>query len=197
MKIKTLVPAIAAMSVALSPAALAADFSYSYVEAGVSLIDLDGIDAKGVGFGGSAEVSENIAVFAGYAIASTDDEFVLNGVQDDFELSGYTLGVRFHTPVSDTTDFVGSFSFGNSEVEFGGETADGDSKSLTAGVRSLVSSSLELSGGLVHVRGEGESDTGFGIGARTVISEDLSALFSFSAIGDVDTIGFALRVDLK
>jgi hypothetical protein len=197
MNIKTLASTFAVMSIALSPAALAADFSYSYVEAGIALLDIDGEDGKGFALGGSAEVGENVAVFASYATATSDDEYLFNGNIDEIEVSGYTIGLSFHTPVSDTTDFVGSIGFGNSEAEFAGATADADTKSLTAGVRSMVSSSLELSGGLVHVRGEGESDTGFGVAARTGINENLSAIFSFESFDDVDVIGLSLRVDLK
>ncbi len=156
--IKTMIGYGAIASLALAPAAVLADSpDYTYIEGAYVNLDFDGGgNLDGFSISGSAEVGENIFIFAGYS-----------GISDagvDFNV--LTAGIGYKSAISDTTDVNASIAFVSAEVDlgpFGSATEDG--YALDVSLRSMVSNEFELNGGITYVDlGGGVDDTAFHVG---------------------------------
>ena len=173
--IKTMIRYGAIASLALAPAAVLADSpEYTYIEGAYVNIDIDGIDdGDGFGIGGSAEVGENIFIFANYATV---------GFSFGIDFDTIEAGIGYKSAISDTTDVNVSIAYVNAEVDAGVfGSFDDDGYGLDVSLRSMVSNEFELNGGIAYVDfgGSGGDDTSFHVGGVYSFND------SFAVGGDI------------
>lgn len=160
---------IALMCILAAPLAAADDLSYSYAEGWYSDIDFDGIDGDALGGGVSVEVSDATFIYGAYESGEINTWF------DDVDISTLQIGGGWHTPFTDSTDFV---------VQGGGFRADvsdyGDAEwgaNVGAGVRGAVTQVIILEAGIQYAHFwdsdiDGELSTS--VGGEFRVSESLS-----------------------
>lgn len=166
----------------------AAELSYSNI--GLSYLSQDGAD--GIGLVASIELNENIFLLGG--LAHTQADVTLNGATLD--LYNRNLGVGFHSPINETTDFVMSLEYLEVEIDdFFGDTSKGDGYGLRPGIRSKISEAVELNVGIFHANLEGASETGLTLGAAVNVSSNLALNVNYVNIDDADAIALGLRVE--
>jgi len=175
-------------SLALAPAAVfAASPDYTYIEGGYVNSDFDGgPSADGFGIGGSAEVDENIFIFAGFSRVSDAGQ----------DLDILTAGIGYKSAVSDTTDVNVSIAYVDVDLSgFGSE----DGYALDASLRSMVSSEFELNGGITYVDlgGAGGDDTAFHVGGVYSFNDSFAVTGGISASNDVTTFSIGGRFYVK
>lgn len=138
----------------------AADFDYTFVEAGIVNTEVDvgpfSIDGDGLGFNGSYAFSDSMQFIGGYS--TQDYDFGIDG-------SLLSVGVGFNSSLTDSLDFVADLSYLDAEVATALGSADENGYGIGAGVRALVGSGVELEGGIVYQDIE-SSDTALRIGGR-------------------------------
>ena len=180
-------------SLALAPAAvLAASPDYTYIEGAYVNIDLDGVDdGDGFGIAGSAEVGENIFIFADYSSV---------GFSGGLDFSIYNVGVGYKSAVSDTTDVNASIAYINAELDAGMlGSADEDGYSLDVSLRSMVSNEFELNGGInyLDLGGSGGDDTLFHVGGVYSFNDSFAVTGDFSVGDDITTFLIGGRFYVK
>ena len=125
-----------------APAAMANDhISYSYLEADWTQIDADDLDDEsGWSLRGSGEISEHFYVFGDYSTAEFD------GFGGDVDVSLWDIGLGWHTPLSDMTDFLieGGYMELEADSRFG--SADDGGAFGNVGLRMALAPSFELTG---------------------------------------------------
>ena len=145
---------------ALSTAAVAEDFDYSYLQLNYGTLEFDDInvDGDGLGLSGSYAISPDWHVFGGY-----------QAVGLDFGVDVTTLGagIGYNTELSPVVDMVARLSY--QYVEFdapgGGGNFDDSGLGLGIGIRFAASEEFELTAGIDYVDfGDGGDDTGFSAG---------------------------------
>lgn len=169
MRTHVLLGSIAALS--LAGPALAADFSYSYVELGWVNSELDDLDVDGDGFAirGSFGFTRNLHAFAAYS----DQDF-------DFDVKGETLelGLGYAWPLTGNLDLVGRVSYLRTEAEvdlpvFGSLSVEDDGFGVGALLRGRIAERLELAGGFDYVNFDDGGDD---------VAASLGALYYFTRI---------------
>lgn len=135
--------------------------TYTYAEVGYLNLDVDGGGSlDGLRIGGSIAINPEFHILADYLRVS-DGPLMLDGT---------TLAAGFNMPLSGTTDFVARLGWVRAGAEFDmgaplGTLSDSDDGWMVqAGLRSMVSSELELNAFVTHTDVAG-SDTAFSIGA--------------------------------
>lgn len=180
---------VIAVLLPLSAAATAEGLDYSFIQASYTQVEFDDFDVDGDGFGigGSFAVADRFAIFAGYATGDFDF---------DVETTDIEVGGMFHTPLSESVDFVSSLSYVSAEVEAPGfGSVDDDGFGLGVGLRALASPKLELNGGVSYVDlNDSGDDTTFGAGVRYHFTEAFSAGLAGNWGDDVSSYGISGRV---
>ena len=181
--IKTMIRYGAIASLALAPAAVLADSpEYTYIEGAYVNIDIDGIDdGDGFGIGGSAEVGENIFIFANYATV---------GFSFGIDFDTIEAGIGYKSAISDTTDVNVSIAYVNAEVDAGVfGSFDDDGYGLDVSLRSMVSNEFELNGGIAYVDfgGSGGDDTSFHVGGVYSFNDSFAVTDDISVGEDITT----------
>jgi len=176
----------------LAPTALLAQetgpgMSYSAFDVGYLIdVELDGpgnIDGDGFEIGGSYELTDKFYVFGEW------QDWSLDAGVDGEQLE---LGGGFHTPLSNTVDFVATLSYLDAEIGNG----DDDGLGLSGGVRARLSDSFELDGGVRFVDfDEGGNDTGFTVGGRWYFADNMAITARADFFDDVDVLGVGFRVE--
>ncbi len=179
------VSALAAL--AMGGQAMAADFSYDYLEGGLVLAQLPGSnDGKGLNVNGSKtlpQVHENFTLIGG--IQYLDFE----GGYNTLNLSG---GAGFHWPVASIVDVVGGLTLEYYDNDFDSDVGLG----VSGGARvQPFGEAWEFNGGLRHIDVGAYDDTFVEVGARYTFSPGLSGGVKLSA-GDVDTWTLSLRWEM-
>lgn len=171
-------------------------FSYDFV--GIAYLQAEILDEDfgGFGFYGSAAINDSFFVFGEYSSIDSDDQLDLGAGPADVDATEFSLGIGFHTPISDSVDFVTSLAYGDAEVESSGVTVDGNGYILSAGVRAMLSDVIEIGGAINHADIEDESDTGVSLSGRYYTTETVSLGLGFSSADDADSLVFDLRLDL-
>ena len=185
--IKAMIGYGAIVALALAPTAVLADSpDYTYIEGGYINADFDGGgDADGFGISGSAEVGENIFMFAGYS--SIGDAGV--------DLNSFDVGIGYKSAISDTTDVNVSIAYVSAEIDFGffGSNRE-DGYALDVSLRSMVSNEFELNGGITYVDlGGGADDTAFNVGGVYSFNDSFAVTGGISFSNDVTTFGIGGR----
>ena len=192
---KTLI--IGALSSIVSWSALAADSPLSYSNAGIGFItgDIADVDFSGFGVYGSYALNDSFFVIGDYTSISSDDKFEIESGSDDIEATQFSIGLGFHTPISDVTDFVATLSYADAEVEFFDLTEDGNGYILSAGVRAKPTQEIELQALLNYADVEDDSETGYMLGARYFTMPTLSLGLNYGSSDDFDSFSFDVRFD--
>ncbi len=159
-------------------------------------VDLDGDKLTGFGISGTKLVSDNVFIAGSYA--SVSDDIDVFGSKVDVDFNTLSIGLGYRHAISTTTDFFGIVSYQDMEVEasFQGNSED-DSENgygLQAGLRSLVTAQLELSGSLSYVDIADESETGFNVSAMYHFTDQFSAGVGYSKSDDVDSLSLSATI---
>ncbi len=111
MKMNKTYPLVIVSALAFMPAtAISETFSYTYISAsyGIFSSEIDGIpedlEGDGITISGAFNITSNFGVSASYDTYSAD--VTSGGSTLNADGSGPNVGVFFHTPVSDATDFI-------------------------------------------------------------------------------------------
>ena len=192
---KTLI--VGALSSIVSWSALAADSPLSYSNAGIGYMtgDIADVDFSGFGVYGSYALNDSFFVIGDYTSISSDDKFEIESGSDDIEATQFSIGLGFHTPISDVTDFVATLSYADAEVEFFDLTEDGNGYILSAGVRAKPTQEIELQALLNYADVEDDSETGYMLGARYFTMPTLSLGLNYGSSDDFDSFSFDVRFD--
>ncbi len=192
---KTLI--VGALSSIVSWSALAADSPLSYSNAGIGYMtgDIADVDFSGFGVYGSYALNDSFFVIGDYTSISSDDKFEIESDSDDIEATQFSIGLGFHTPISDATDFVATLSYADAEVEFFDLTEDGNGYIMSAGVRAKPTQEIELQAFLNYADIEDGSETGYLLGARYFTMPTLSLGLNYGSSDDFDSFSFDVRFD--
>jgi len=174
-------------ALAIGGQAVAADFSYHYLDAGLILADAPGSnDGKGLGVNGSTDLQlyQNATGFGGVNYIDFDGGSLLN-------LEG---GMGFHWPLARQVDFTGGGALEFNRYGNGGGSHLGIG--LNAGVRARpFAPQWELDGGLKYIDVGHYDDTSIVLGARYTFQPGMSAGVSLTS-GDTDYWLLSLRWEL-
>ena len=154
------------------------DVPYNYAELGYSSADLgDNIDGDGFKIAGSFGLTESIYAFGDYASY---------GLPADADLGYLGIGVGYRYEVSPNTDVNLDIAFRKVDFDIAGTANDSDENGyeIGLGIRSLVSSNVELGARIESVDIDGRDtffeingmyylQNGFGIGAEASFGDDL------------------------
>ena len=112
---------------------------------------------------------------------------------DTAESDTISIGVGYHSPINENTDFVGSAQYIDYEADIYGTEVDDDGYSLSGGIRSMVSDTVELSAGVMHVSDGDDSETGITLGAAVNVSASIALIVNYLNIDSDDAIGLGVR----
>ena len=178
--------------IAFSASAGAQGFDYNYFSVGYQRMNLDDgfIDVDGDGFGvdGSFAINDSFFIFGAYGMG----EFSEQGQSVDVDT--LSLGIGWHTPLTERVDFVTGVSYEYIELSASGfGSADENGYGLGVGLRFQASEAIELTGGINYVDyGDGD-DTGFGVGMLYGISENVDIGVSADWAEDTSAYGVSGR----
>ena len=179
---------VLALAFLVAASARASDLSYTNVSIGYRQGEIADQDHSGAGIFGNFAVSDSLFVSANYSTLESDDEFDIGFGPSSIDRTSFSLGLGFHTPVSDKADFVTSVAYSDQEAEFSGVTSDGNGYVLSAGVRALPAGNVELSAFVNYADIEDESDTAIAASARYAVSPAVSFGLTFSSADDADVV---------
>ena len=169
--------------------AQAEGFDYTFVEAGYVNAEFDtgGVDVDGDGFGinGSFEIGDQYFAFAEYSSLGFDFSIDLNRL---------AVGGGAHFALSPNMDFVGTFSYRDTEVESGAVSVSEDGFGIGLGVRGALNSSFEWEAGIDY-SDVGDSDISFGLDGRYYFTETVAAGAGVSFDDDVTIYAIGMRVE--
>jgi len=180
---------IVLMILGLTSTVLAEDFDYNFVTGSFGQVDVDDFNADGnvYGLGLSIGIAENIHMFADYQ--GSDLDFGL-------DVSEWSVGIGFNTPISDVMDVVAQLSYENVDFDvpgFGG--FDDDGYGLSVGLRAAMSEAVEIQAGLSYVDFSDSGDnTTFDAGFLFNVSETIALGVSGSWDDDVSIYRLTGRV---
>jgi hypothetical protein len=166
--------------------------SYSFVEAGYLVTDIDDFDEEfdGFGIGGSFEFIENWFVYGSYIDQSA--EFF----DADVDATGYELGFGYAFPLTDTMDLYGALGYTEVEFEAGGYSIDDDGYVLSLGLRAMVMEQLELQGAVNYVDlSDSGDDTSLGLAARWYFMQQFAIGIEGGFGDDASSYGVSARWD--
>lgn len=182
-----------ALTSLIAVSASAAESGMSYTYASLGYLQGEALDEDFSGFDGNVRIALNDSFFlaGSYTLLESDDKFF----GDEIDVTQYTLGAGFHTPIAENIDFVTSLSYAYFEAETSGFEADGDGYLVSAGVRAMPTEILELSASLNYADIEDDGEFGYGLGARLFTTPILSFGLSYESADDVDTLGIDARLN--
>lgn len=200
------VRALSLVQVALLAIALAGPASaheaprYTWLQAGyvdIEFDDVDGLalDGDGISVAGSVALSETVHVFADRLDGDIDVEGDgLGGLRADY--TAVTAGIGFRFPVSDTVDVLARLAWVGAEVEVLDVDEEEDGHAISAGVRAMVTSRLEVNGFITRTDFGGGfgSETSVAAGAVYAVTPRLSAVAGVSLSDDVTEYSVGLRL---
>ena len=175
-----------------SASASAQGFDYNYFSVGYQRMELDtglgDVDGDGFGVDGSFAINDNWFIFGAYGMG----EFEEQGVTLDVDT--LSAGIGWHTPLSETVDFVTGLSYEYVDVGASGfGSADENGYGLGVGLRFQASEAIELNGGINYIDyGDGD-DTTFGVGLLYGVSESVDIGVSADWGDDVSSYGLSGR----
>jgi Outer membrane protein beta-barrel domain len=183
--------ALLASSFAVVPlAAQAEGLSYSQLDAGYVVTDIDNFDDEADGFmlRGSYEFVENWFGYARYLDQSVD------AFGFDVDLTQFSLGLGYALPLADTTDLYGKLGYTSVEADAGGASADDDGYELAIGLRSQPMEQLELEGSVNYIDlSDSGDDTSLGLAARWYLTQQLAVGLEGEFADDTTSYGIGVR----
>jgi len=164
--------------------------SYSLVEAGYVVTDIDDFDEEFDGFllRGSFEFVENWFLYARYLDQSAEVFDI------DVDATQAALGVGYAFPLTEAMDLYGKLGYTEVEVEAFDESADDDGYELSVGLRGSVMEQLELEGALNYVDlSDSGDDTSLGLAARWYFMPQFALGIEGEFGDDANSYGFGVR----
>jgi len=183
---------VAATFLATTTVSHAYDFSYNYVEGSYASSTDDSlgvdIDSNTIGIFGSFEISDNVAITAGYASTDYDDV--------DIDATQLQIGATLHTSLGQMTDGFLNLSLVQVDFDLPPPFADEDDSGfgIVAGVRHAINEKVELDAAYSHSDLFDESFNQIGFGARFYFTSSASFGLSYATGDDVDTFAGDIRV---
>ncbi len=178
--------------------AYADNFNYNYVQGDYSFINDFDID-QGVKVSGSYDVAYNINILGSYFVSTSSD----SKIADSVDLNVYTLGVGYHSDISDSTDVLAEIGLFNTsaDVKKGAFTTSKDNSgyTLSLGVRHKLQEKLELNARFDHRNSSDVTDNTFTLGSRYYFKPDWSVGLDFNTGADdgSESITGSLRWSFK
>jgi len=157
-------------------------FNYNYAQASYSFINDFDID-QGFKLSGSYDVAYNINVLGSYFLSTStaDDKRIDN-------LDVYTLGVGYHSDISDATDVLAEIGLFNSNVDgkIGATKFNRDNAgyTLSVGVRHKLQDNIELHARFDHRNSDDVTDNTFTLGSRYYFKSNWSVGAEFNTGAD-------------
>lgn len=176
---------VAAMLALLSPAALATELPYSFVQGSWESVDPDQGDN---GTGPMLDISWGVTDFVHLVGSYEDVDF------DPVQMTMWQVGAGVHRTMSQSFDLFGEATYVDAEVEapLGGTTSD-DGYALCGGVRKKLGETWEVNGGVEHIDVGADDDTLVGVNALYSL-KDRYAVGAGYKMGDSNTLHVGFRV---
>ena len=173
-------------------AALAEQPSFDYIEGGyTNMGNGDAEDFTGIKIRGSKAITDNVYVLG--EVSDTSSE--VNGVNDDVDLSIYSLGAGVNFGVSDTTAVYSELTYTQADVDFLDLSDSTDGFTLSAGVRSMVTDSTEVYGEISSID-MASTMTQVSVGAKQYITDNFG-VFGEVARTDNEDNGYTVGVTYR
>jgi long-subunit fatty acid transport protein len=156
--------------VVAGPAA-ADGLSYNYFQAGYASANIDGddftgdIDGDGWFIGGSAALTDNFFMYGDYTSL---------GLDFDVDYDEFELGIGYNYSLGENTDFVAGLSYIKAEAKAFGMSADDDGYGLRLGLRSKLSDTIEVEGGIEYADTDEGSSTALVAGILFDVSDNIA-----------------------
>lgn len=146
------------------------------------------LEGDGIGVGLSVNILPSMALSASYSTGSGDVTSFGTTTSGDVEAT--SVGILFHAPINDTTDFVAGIDIirGKVDLEVSGmffSSKDADGNSIFLGLRSMVAPQVELSSNIYRTKIEADTNTDIEIGASYYI--DMLVSFNISYELNIDS----------
>ncbi len=143
---------------------LAASPKWDFVELDYVQVDIDDVSSyepSGFAITGSKLLTENLFLVGSYTTTSDD----LQGV--DLDSDAFNVELGYKVEMMDSTDWFISAGLINADIEasgFGMSDSDDDTGySVSTGIRSMLTDSFELAGGIAYVDILDDSETTLGV----------------------------------
>jgi hypothetical protein len=177
------------LAAAAPGAALADELRYSNFEVSWIDVSLDGaanVDGDGLAFSGAYELNKKMFLFGEWQ----DQNY-------DFGIDGRSLefGAGLHHELSRNLDFVGTLSYLDDEVKFGGISASDNGLGLGAGIRTWLGTQFQLDAMLKFVDFDSGSDTGVSVMGRYYFKNKLAVSFGTDMTDNADTLRLGFRAE--
>jgi opacity protein-like surface antigen len=173
---------------------LAASPDWDFVELGYVSADIDGVSEvspAGFNIGASKLLGENIFIVGSFSRLSDNYEGV------DLDLDQSSLGVGYRYAMTENTDLYTVLSYEYIKVKASDDgfsvSDDDNGTGLTAGIRSRLSSNLEVDASLAVIFSGSDNETTFGVGINYYFTDNFAAGLGYTRSDDLETIGASLR----
>jgi hypothetical protein len=186
-----------AAALALPGASQAAGFSYSYLEAGYGLTEVDGdggfgADGEGYRVAGSIGIGATAHAYVEYASASLE----VDGTNIDADLETISIGLGYNYHISPRADVLGRVLYVDTDFEidsqFLGVEGDDNGLGFQLHVRGLALERLEVEGGIDYVALSDE-ETSVVLAGRYLLTDALALGAEVEFGDDITTYGVTLR----
>lgn len=168
--------------------------SYNYIEGNVTKGEISDFDFTTIGAELSIALGDALFVKGSVAEGESDDKIFGGQFSDNIDISAYTLGLGAHLPISSRTDFVTEVSYIKNEVGYRGFDQDADGYGVEAGIRTMLSDSVELAGSVNYVDGDDiDGEIGFALDARFYLSQRLSLSVGYAERDEVTGLAAGVR----
>lgn len=155
-----------------------AELSYDYFGLEYTEGELLGEDFTGYGAELSVSINESFFLKGTASTAENDRDFLFQQWTGKPELRNYSAGLGFHAPISDRMDFVTGVKYIRSELKFAGNKQKADGYGIDAGVRAMLTRSLELEAMANYIDGDDFEEE---FGYRANLRFHITPAFSLSA----------------
>ena len=175
MKIRHYLPFILSPVLFLNSAS-AQEFSYDYIQISLSQSEYDDVDLDldGKSISGSINLSENNFLFGSLGTTDFDNWLVPSVGEIDGDADSWSIGLGFHTPLSDKVDFVATGSYTSIEGDGYGYEIDENVTGVSIGVRAWLTDSVEFDVGISHSEADDADGLSLNAGFIFPITESLS-----------------------
>lgn len=165
--------------------AFAADKNLSYTFGELAYNDLDAGNASidGLSVEGSYEFTDMFFGFASFAD--------LGG--EGYDSTTLNFGVGAAIGLTDNVDGYGKIGIVQNDTSFGPADVDDSGFGLEFGVRSMVARNIEVFGDVQYVDIYEDSETGFEIGGRYWLNQDLGFSLAYTDVDESDGLMLAAR----
>ena len=163
--------------------------NWNFIDVSYLSADVDDEEFSGLDIAGSKLVGEDFFVTGAYSSIGAE----IDGI--DLDVNSTSFGLGYRHGASATTDIFGAVSYQRAELEasYQGQSFDVDENGygLELGLRSLITSELEVAASIAQVTIEDESDTVLSISALYHINEQFGIGAGYAQNDDVDTLSLS------